>query len=104
MVLLNISSTEEKIILKISTILLKEKWAIDINLKRNANRLIYENNQIIERSIFILTAKTKSLLFSKIESRLKEEFKTNFPELYAQPIISMEGSQAENVIELTQKI
>jgi len=53
MILLRISSLNEEIIESVASILLKENWAVDINLKKNVKRLDYKENQVVEESLYI---------------------------------------------------
>ena len=43
--------------------------------------------------VFRLTAKTKSLLFSKIDKRLNAEFTQNLPEVHALPIVDLDKAK-----------
>ena len=65
MILLRIVSSSEKKVERIAEILLKER----------------------------LTAKTKSLLFSKIDKRLNAEFTQNLPEVHALPIVDLDKAK-----------
>jgi len=104
MILINIASKNEKIIHKTVELLLNEKLALDINYKENVIRLQLINGKLKESNLYVITAKTKALLFSKIESILKENFAQDMPELFSLPITLMEWSQAEELKEGTQKI
>ena len=104
MILLKISSKDEQTIIKTAEILLKEQFAIDINISSNEKRFELLNSDIKSTNMYILTAKTKALLFSKITNRLKETFPINLPEIFSLPITTMETEQAENVINNTQKV
>jgi len=104
MILLNIASESEKTIEKIAELLFAKKLAVDINLKVNVNRLMFIDNKIQKKPIYIITAKTKALLFSKIEELIKSTFKDHTPELFSLPITTMEIKQAEEIINNTQKV
>jgi uncharacterized protein involved in tolerance to divalent cations len=104
MILLNIASENENTIEKIAELLLTKKLAVDINLKVNVSRLILVDNKIKKQSIYIITAKTKALLFSRIEELIKSTFKDQTPELFSLPITTMEIKQAEEIINNTQKV
>lgn len=98
MIFLRISSRNEQKIELIAEILLKEKLAIDLNLKRNVERLESINGKVKSTKIWMLTAKTKALLFLTIEKRFREEFKNDtMPELYSTPIVNMDWKQAEHL-------
>jgi uncharacterized protein involved in tolerance to divalent cations len=104
MILLNIASENLQTIEKIATLLLTQKLAVDINLKVNVNRLKLVDDKIEKKPIYIITAKTKALLFTKIEELIKSTFKDQTPELFSLPITTMEIKQAEEIINNTQKV
>jgi uncharacterized protein involved in tolerance to divalent cations len=104
MILLNIASENEKTIEKIAELLLTKKLAVDINLKVNVNRLRLVDDKIEKKPIYIITAKTKALLFNRIEELIKATFKDQTPELFSLPITTMEINQAEEIINNTQKV
>lgn len=104
MILLNIASENEQTIEKIAELLLTQKLATDINLKVNVKRLLLVDNKIQKQPIYILTAKTKALLFNRIEELIKSTFKEQTPELFSLPITTMEIKQAEEIIQNTQKV
>ncbi|MBK7183265.1 MAG: divalent cation tolerance protein CutA [Bacteroidetes bacterium] len=104
MILLNIASENEKTIEKIAELLLTKKLAVDINLKVNVTRLSIVDDKIEKQPIYVITAKTKALLFNKIEELIKETFKDQTPELFSLPITTMEIKQAEEIINNTQKV
>jgi uncharacterized protein involved in tolerance to divalent cations len=104
MILLKISSKDEQIIIKTAETLIKGQFALDINISSNEKRFALSNSEIKVTPIFILTAKTKALLFSKIINHLKEIFGENLPEIFSLPITTMEIEQAENVIKNTLKV
>ena len=98
MVFLRISSKSKAKIEKIAKILLKEKLAIDLNFKRNIERLEYVNNEVRSTKIHLITAKTRGLLFNAIDNRLIEEFGVdNMPEIYSMPIVHMDWNQAKQL-------
>lgn len=104
MIMINIASKDEQTIRSAAKILFTEKLVWDVNYKEKVKRLNWLDGEVKESTLFILTAKTKALLFSKIETDLKENFKQDLPELYSLPITLMEWSQAEELKNNTQKI
>jgi len=104
MILLKISSKDEQSIKKIAEVLIKGTFAVDINISTTEKRIELLDSTIISTPIFVLTAKTKALLFSKIEKEIKSIFETNLPEIYSLPITTMEASQADKVINGTLKV
>jgi len=98
MVFLRISSKSEAKIEKIANILLKEKLAINLNIKRNIERLEYINEEVRSTKIYLITGNTRGLLFNTIDNRLIEEFGVdNMPEIYSLPIVHMDWEQAKQL-------
>lgn len=105
MIFLRICSKDKKQINRVAEILLKEKLALDLNVKSNVERLELQNNQLVKKKILMLTAKTKSLLFTSIQQRLNEEFKGDtMPEFYSTPIVNMDWQQAEHLSEVLRQV
>lgn len=97
MIFLRISSRNEQKIERIAKILLEERLAIDLNIKTNVERLELINGELQRRKIWLLTGKTKALLFPAIDDRIQQEFSKNMPEIYSTPIIHMDWKQAEHL-------
>ncbi len=95
MILLRIVSKNEKKIERIAEILLRENLAIDVNIQRELERMELLSDKLVSSKVYRLTAKTKALMFSKIDRRLNVEFLENLPEVHALPIVEMDWSQAE---------
>jgi uncharacterized protein involved in tolerance to divalent cations len=104
MILLRISAPDEQVIEKAAQLLLTESLAIDLNLKRQAQRIVLEKGKLKSEPLFILTGKTKALLFSVIEKKFHDLFGNTMPELYSLPIVNMEWKQAEVLAEKIRKI
>lgn len=104
MILLRISAPDEQVIEKAAHLLLSESLAIDLNLKRHAQRVRLEDGKLKTDPLFILTGKTKALLFSVIEKKFHELFGNAMPELYSLPIVNMEWTQAELLAGKIRKI
>lgn len=99
MILLRILSSSERKIERIAEILLTEKLAIDVNIQRELERVNLVSGKLSSSKVVRLTAKTKALLFKKIEQRLNEEFPDNLPEVHALPIVEMDWDQARKLKE-----
>jgi len=95
MLLLRIISKDRAQIERAAEILLVERFGIDVNLKTESQRLEMREGKLQATSLFVLTAKTKSLLYPDIEKRIKDEFPANTPEIYALPIVYMDWDQAK---------
>lgn len=104
MILLRILSDNESKIETIAKSLLQDNLVIDINIKRHLERLELREGKLISSRIFMITGKTKSLLFPIIEKRLREYLDGELPEIYALPITNMDWSQAEVLTHKVQKI
>ena len=100
MILLRLVSNSEAKIESIALLLLRENLAIDVNIQRGLERVELSAGELISTKIYRLTAKTKALLFSKIDERLNDEFPNNLPEVHALPIVEMDWNQAE-LLKLT---
>ena len=97
MIFLRIVSKSESKIEEIAKLLLSEKLAIDVNIKRHVERAELVNGELTCTRITLLTAKTKSLLFDSIDKRLNEEYPYHMPEIYAMPIMQMDWKQANEL-------
>lgn len=101
MIQLRVSSKSEKQILEIAELLIKDDFAIDLNILPNHKRISIENGKIVTNELFLLTGKTKGLLFTVIDELLNEKYPTNLPEIYSLPIVHMDWEQSK---QLTQEI
>ena len=97
MVWIRISSNDEKQIEEITQDLLKAKLIIDANIERKVERWVLKDGEIGRTQIYIVTAKTKSLLFTSIDQRLRDSYKNSMPEVYCLPIVHMDWEQAEQL-------
>ena len=52
---------------------------------------------------FLAIAKTRALLFGKIEYLLKQKYQENCPDLYSVPIVNMDWEKAENLQKVERK-
>lgn len=104
MILIRILSENEAKIETIAKFLLQDNLAIDINIKRHLERLELKEGELVSVKIYMITAKTKSLLFPIIEKRLRQYLNDELPEIYALPITNMDWSQAEVLSHKVQKI
>lgn len=104
MIVLNVTSESEKQIVRIASILLQERLAIDVNVRRNLERAGWQEGSLRFHNIHQLTAKSKALLFTTIQKRLQQEFAPNMPELYSIPIVNMDWEQAEKLVKDLQPV
>ena len=99
MVLLRILSRSEEKIDRTAEFLLREQLGMDLNIKRNIERLSYTNSKVEKGKVHLLTAKTKGQLFPTIDDKLREMFKEQMPEVYSIPIVHMDWEQSKQLIE-----
>ncbi len=90
MIQLRVSSKSEKQILEIAELLIKEHYAIDLNILSNHKILSLENGKIVTNELFLLTGKTKGLLFTSIDKLLNEKYPNDLSEIYSLPIVQMD--------------
>lgn len=102
---MRICSKSEKKIKEIASLLLQKKLAIDLNLRKNATRLELLNGKLEESKIYILTGKTKALLFSRIDKLLKKKYgELNMPEIYSLAVVHMDWEQADDLTKGVAKV
>lgn len=100
MVLLRICSEKEEDLKEVAEFLLKNQLAIDINFKKDLTRLDLKSDELLEKPIYLLTAKTKGLLFTTIDENIRRMFVgREMPELYSIPIVHMDWDQAAHLVE-----
>jgi len=97
MISIRISGKNESQIVDIAKTLLIEKLVIDVNLNRGVERLELNENSVVTSTVCLLTAKTKGLLFPKIDTLIREKYSESLPEIYSLPIIHMDWDQAKSL-------
>ncbi len=95
MVFLRISHSSETTIEAIARLLLQENLVMDVNIKRNIDRVALQGDQLVTSRIFLLTAKSRSVMFPTVNKRISEAFAHDLPELYSLPIVHMDWDQAK---------
>ena len=105
MVLLRICSKSRKKAEEIATFLLQKKLIMDVNLKADTVRLDWTNGKLNKSKIYVLTGKTKALLFTKIDDLLRQKYgEQNLPEIYSLAIVHMDWEQADQLVRNTEKV
>jgi uncharacterized protein involved in tolerance to divalent cations len=104
MIFLRISSYNEAVIEQIAELLLKERLVIDVNIKRNIERLVLSDGALRSITTTLMTSKTKGLLFSQIDERIRAQFPNETMELYSLPIIHMDWEDAKHLKEDIQEV
>ena len=86
-------------------LLLKERLVIEGIIQKNTSYFQFDvNKNVIESDSTMLLCITKGLLFTKIDTLLREKYKDNKPVLYSVPIINMGWEQSKIIIEETQSV
>jgi len=103
MITIHIITENEEMLQTIAAWLLRERLVyknVDIDFQ---DTFIYENNQLLKSKSYKLQARTKALLFSQIETGLRETFKDEMPFLYSTPIVNMDAAQQLEIINSVLK-
>ncbi len=103
MIFLRIASSSESVIENIAKHLLKERMVIDVNIKRNIERLVYTDSQFHTSHTSLMTCKTKGLLFSKIDDHIRNIFPEENLEIYSLPIVHMDWEDTQHLKEHVQE-
>lgn len=97
MILLLISSNSERKLEQIAQLLLSKKLAVDVTIGSDQEQLIVAQNGLERKKDFLLRAKTKALLFSKINKTIRELYSDDLPRIFSIPIVNMDWEQAEDL-------
>ncbi len=97
MISLRIAGPDKDIIVSCAKLLLEENLVIDVDINPNAERLNYINGEFVTTQHCIMRAKTKGLLFPKIDELINERFMDNIPEIYSCAIVHMDWAQANKL-------
>ena len=95
MIVLRITDPDTSKIEKIATLLLKERLALDIEIRQDVERYTYKRQKLTSNKIAVLEAKTKALLFTAIDKRIHEEFPEDPPDVYSLPIVNMSWERTQ---------
>jgi len=104
MIQLVVASKSDKQLEEIAEYLLKNHLIISIDFHQNIKRIEFENGEINTCNIHFITGLTKSLLFMEIDSRLRDKFNDNIPEIFSHPIINMDWELANKLKSEIEKI
>lgn len=99
MIFLRIASGNEGTVERIAELLLKERLVIDVNIKRNIDRLVVKEGKLFCECTTLMTSKTKGLLFSEIDELIKSRFPEESLEIYSLPIVHMDWDEAMHLRE-----
>lgn len=98
MIFLRILSKDESMIDLLALELLRENLVIDLTIKRHMTRVELINNELTEFPVYLLTAKTRGVLFTTIDKFIKKKYAKNMPEVYSLPIVHMDWEQADSLL------
>ncbi|RMB62908.1 hypothetical protein EAX61_04860 [Dokdonia sinensis] len=105
MMTLQVISEDKRLLHAIAEDLLKEKLIANAMI---SEELIFKeigsNDTIAQTTRHLLKGVSKSLLFNKINLRLRETYKERMPLLYAEPIIMIDAEQTEGVLAKLQAV
>lgn len=97
MIFLRISSENETAIEQVAEKLIQQRLVIDLNVKRNIERWVHIQGAIEKKKVFLLTSKTKGLLFGKIDELIKTTFPDVRFEIYSVPIVHMDWDETKHL-------
>lgn len=101
MILLYISTTDEKQAEDISDFLLEDRLILDA-LMFKGERKVRANDAAISRTLhFVVECRTRALLYDKISKELEKRYSSAMPLLYSVPIVITDWNQS---IELTEDV
>lgn len=100
MIQLCIEGYEKAQLEQVAELLITMRWGLDVGIHSNGERLhIGEDGQVYADDIYLLTAKTKSLLFDDIEALVKETFPDYALDLYSHPIVHMDWQRVKSLAD-----
>jgi len=99
MILIRISDNNEQEIEKIAEMLLEKRLIMDVIILRGIERWEHHDDSIVKSEVTLLTAKTKALLFPKIDKILRKAYPDAMPELFSLPIVNMDWEQSKHLVE-----
>lgn len=105
MMTLQMVSEHEEFLYEIAEFLLEEKLIANAMISRDLVMLQKDlDGQISKSEQFLLKGISKSLLFKKINDRLREEFGEHIPLLYSEPIILIDSEKVEDIMNRLAKV
>jgi uncharacterized protein involved in tolerance to divalent cations len=84
--------------------LLNSRLISSVNIDWNRDRYVAANGKIEKKKLNVMTAVTKALLFETIDSRLRNQYSQNMPEVFSTPIIHIDWDLAKSLIENVEKV
>lgn len=105
MILTHIISDNLEQTIEIADYLSKKKLILNpIIQEKVKGRRMTKNGKFETVEQYLLMGKTKALLFTTIDKKLRKKYPKNMPTLYSVPIVYMDWKQANELIEETVKV
>lgn len=104
MIQLVIASDSKEMLEEIAEYLLTNHLVISVDFHFNIKRIEFENGKLNNYIIHFITGKTKSLLFSEIDLKIRDRYKDKIPEIFSHPIVEMDWELANKLKSETEKI
>lgn len=105
MVLLHVITSEQKQASEILNLLLDEKLILEAIIHEQIVVAKKNNKGTLENETqTMIVAKTKALLFNKIETILRERYSNQIPVVYSTPIVDMDAQHSKELITKTAKV
>jgi uncharacterized protein involved in tolerance to divalent cations len=106
MILLHILTKTEEQAVEIADLLIEQKLILNaVILDQVRVRQMGDGGSAIKsEKEYLLMGKSKALLFSTIDERLRLRYPKDLPTIYAVPIVGMDWEQADELVEKTAKI
>ena len=102
--LIHIRSKSKAQINEIVDLLLEENLILDPTILEQVYlREKNQNGAFENEKQFLLIAKARALLFSKIEYLLEEKYGNKMPDLYSLPIVNMDWKKAESLQKVEEQ-
>ena len=104
MIQLVIASESKEQLEEIAEYLLTNHLVISVDFHYDIRRIEFEKGKLNNYTIHFITGKTKSLLFTEIDLRIRDRYKDKIPEIYSHPIVDMDWELANKLKSDTEKI
>lgn len=105
MILIHILTENKQQAGEITDTLLRDQLVISaVWLKEAVTYQRGDNGKPVNMNQTLIMAKTKALLFNKIDSLLRQKYPERMPILYSVPILNMDWEQADQLMNETIKV
>lgn len=99
MILLHITTESKELAEEISDYLVSENLVVDTLMHRTKRTRTGSGGKLIKEGQYLILAKTRALLFDKIDQLLTTRYENKIPNIYSVPIVNMDWSQASHLKE-----